>query len=112
MLQFCPVQGTVSVWPDRMMPLGLPSPRVANRLALVLSALYVRRLATPSLARVSRTKWISSRLEFWLTVFMRTRVCASSRAWGESMGSRFEQVMTAGGDDRNTRLATGGLPQG
>jgi hypothetical protein len=33
-----PSHGTVSVWPDRITPAGLPSPRVANRLALVLPA--------------------------------------------------------------------------
>ena len=56
MLQSCPSQGTVSVWPDRMTPAGLPSPSVANRLALVLSAFQVRRLFTPSCARWSRMK--------------------------------------------------------
>jgi hypothetical protein len=41
-------------------------------LALVLSALKVNRLVTPSVRNASRTKWISSRLELALTVFMRT----------------------------------------
>jgi hypothetical protein len=85
-VQSWPSQGTVSVWPDRMMPAGLPSPSVANRLALVLPALVVMRLATPSLASSSRTKWISSRLLLSLTVFMRTRAWISSRARGETAG--------------------------
>jgi hypothetical protein len=38
-VQSCPSQGTVSVWPERIRPAGLPSPSVANRLALVFSAL-------------------------------------------------------------------------
>ena len=37
------VQGTVSVWPDRITPFGLPSPRVANRLALRRSSSQVSR---------------------------------------------------------------------
>src|SRR6478752_5259710 len=82
-VQAWPSQGTVSVWPDRIRPAGLPSPRVANRLALVFSALKLRRLLTPSFASSSRMKWIRSRLEFALTVLKRTSDWANSRARGE-----------------------------
>jgi hypothetical protein len=56
---------------------------VANRFAFVRSSSNVSRLATPWRASSSRTKWISSRFDPRLTVFMRTSARAVSRACAE-----------------------------
>ena len=81
--QSCPSHGTVSVWPETITPAGLPSPTVAKRFALPRSSSKVSLLCTPCRASSSRMKWISSRFDARLTVFMRTRLRASSRARAE-----------------------------
>ena len=82
--QSWPSHGTVSVWPERITPAGLPAPSVANRFAFFRSSSKVSRLATPWRASSSRMSSITPRFDSRLTVLIRTseRAISSARVEG------------------------------